>query len=277
MSAIGKEISLGRVGISKSLVTTPCERKGFYSETVRDASGRRLRFPMPERVIFGQAVDTAHATIVDAARLGERVSAHAAVAAGMTRIDSPTTDAIDFAVFEAQLRLAVDKFLSEPAGLARIPLDGIRIQGDDGESLTWRGLVGTPDYILGDMSVLDVKTAARSYPVDKPYKSPEMAFYALLVAGWSDGTLPPRLIYQVYVRSAKPYWQWVEVPGSADLVALGAEYVAHWRALLAAENVDLATPNTMFCGDCPWRKAMPDVEHPGCRVGSRMPMVEVPE
>lgn len=273
--SIDKAIDPARVGISKSLVVTPCERKGLYSETVRDESGRRLRFPMPERVIFGQAVDSAHSAIVDAAREGRHYSVAMGVSAGMLRLDSPTSEHIDADLFETQLALALTKFLNEPDGLARIPLEGIRIQGDDGESLAWDGLVGTPDYILGDGSILDVKTAARSYPADKAWKSAEMPFYALLATGWNGGTIPPRLIYQTYVRSAKPYWQWLEWPGTADLVAIGAEYVAHWRALLAAGDVDLATPNTAFCGDCPWRESMREYGHSGCRVGSRMPRVEV--
>lgn len=270
-----KTIDPARVGISKSLVTTPCERKGWYGEMVRDDHGRRLRFPMPERVIFGQAVDSAHAAIVTAARDGEPYSVGVAVAAGMARLDDALiSEVIDEDLFERQLTVAITRFLAEPDGLARLPLDGIRVQGDDGRSLGYGDAIGTPDYILADWSVLDVKTAARRYSPEKFYRSPEMGFYAYLVAGYSGGVIPPRLAYQVYVRSAQPYWQWIETPGTADLVAIGAEHLLHWQALLGANDVNLAAVDPTFCGDCPWRSALPAYGHDGCAVGSRVPIGE---
>lgn len=271
-----KAIDPARVGISKSLVTTPCERKGWYGETVRDPHGRRIRFPMPERVIFGQAVDSAHAAIVTAARDGAPYGVGMAVAAGMARLDDAlASEVIDEALVEHQLTTAMTRFLSEPDGFARLPLDDIRVQGDDGRSLVFGDAIGTPDYILGDLSVLDVKTAARRYGPDKFYRSPEMGFYAHLVAGAFGGVIPPRLAYQVYVRSAQPFWQWVETPGTADLVALGAQHLAHWRALMDAGRVELAAIDTTFCGDCPWRAPLPEYGHDGCPVGSRVPVEEV--
>lgn len=270
-----KTIDPARVGISKSLVCTPCERKGWYGETVRDAHGRRLRFPMPERVTFGQAVDSAHAAIVAAARADEPYSVAMGVAAGMDRLDSPSSGPIDVDLFEHQLTVAMTRFLAEPDGLARLPLPGIRIQGDDGRSLGFGDAIGTPDYLLGDLSVVDVKTSSRRYGPDKFYRSPEMGFYAYLVAGAFDGVIPPRLAYQVYVRSAQPFWQWIETPGTADLVALGAQHLGHWRALMAAGRVELAAIDTTFCGDCPWRAPLPEYGHDGCPVGSRVPVEEV--
>jgi hypothetical protein len=85
IATIDKAIDNGRVGLSKSLMTTPCERKGFYGETVRDADGKRLRFAMPEKVHFGSAVDSAHLEIVYAASQGKEPDLDLAIEKGMER------------------------------------------------------------------------------------------------------------------------------------------------------------------------------------------------
>ncbi len=67
-----KAIDAKRSGVGKSLMRATagwgCEREAFYAETVRDTAGARLRFPMPERVHFGTAVDVAVAELLAVAR-----------------------------------------------------------------------------------------------------------------------------------------------------------------------------------------------------------------
>lgn len=274
MMTIDKAIDGARVGLSKSLFTTPCERKGWYSEHVRDASGKRLRFPMPEKVHFGSAVDSAHLEIVYAASQGKEPDLDLAVEKGMERATSglwPADDPIDLETFEIQLRNAMTLFLRSENGLSRIPLDGIRFQGANGQSLHADDVIGTPDYLLGDGSVMDVKTTGRKYSPSKFWQSAEMPTYAYLAAA-EHGVLPPRLIYQVYVRNVKPYWDWLEQPGLTGLISLGKAHAAHWRALLG-QDVDMASFDTTWCGDCGFRDAIPDL-HDGCAIGQSVPELE---
>jgi hypothetical protein len=279
MNAPSKAIDLGRVGLSKSLMVSPCERKGWFGEHVRDAEGRRLRFPMPERVTFGKAVDVAHGFIVWHETRGEPWTLEEAVAEGLKEaaqdadswklIDDPET-------FALQVATAMRLFLSSPDGLPRLRpfLDGIRIQGDDGRSLKADDIIGTPDYLLPDGSVLDVKTSGRVYGPDKFWQSPEMGIYALLVTA-ENGALPPKAIYQVYVRVAKPYWQWIETDGTADLVEIGRDAADHWREVIAFDSPTKVATNTMFCKDCPFAQALPEYGFEGCSVGRRMPREEL--
>ena len=273
---LDKAIDPARVGLSKSMMTTPCERKAWFGEKVRDKAGNRLRFPMPEKVHFGSAVDSAHLELVYAASVGREPDLNFAVAKGMERVravDSP--EPIDWPVFETQLRNAMTLFLSQPDGLARIPLEGIRFQGANGVSLRADDVIGTPDYLLGDGSVLDCKTSARAYRQDHFWRTAEMPIYAYLAAA-ELGVLPPRLIYQVYVRVTKPYWAWYEQPGLAALVSLGKHHAAHWRALIAGP-VELASFATDFCGDCGFRDAIPEAGHDGCAIGQAVPRDEALE
>lgn len=272
-----KAIDPGRIGLSKSLMTTPCARKAFYGETVRDAQGRRLSFPMPERPIFGRAVDVAVDYIVFNEAHGQEWSPETAVALGLDAAADMLgwDDLADPETFAIQVRNAVSLYLSQPDGLARLrpDLPGIRRQGDDGRSLRAGDVIGTPDFLLADGSVLDVKTSGARYSEAKFWRSPEMPVYAFLAAS-EAGVIPPRLIYQVYVRNQKPYWQWVEVAGSADLIELGKLHAAHWRSALLIGNVELFAFDTTYCAECPWRAAMPEVGHDGCRIGQLVPTGE---
>jgi hypothetical protein len=271
IATIDKAIDNGRVGLSKSLMTNPCQRKGWYSEKVRDADGKRLSFAMPEKVIFGSALDSAHLEIVYAASQGKEPDLELAAEKGMARArKSVASEPIDWKVFEVQLRNGLTLFMRDPNGLSRIPLDGIRFQGANGQSLRAdEDVIGTPDYLLGDGSVLDVKAPLKRKSIKEFHRSAEMPLYTLLAAA-ENGVLPPKLIYQCYVRVTKPWWDWLEVPGTATLVALGRLHAAHWRAVLAVD-VDATSFSTDFCGDCGFREAIPEVGHNGCAVGQSIP------
>ncbi len=273
ISAPVKDIDPARVGLSKSLMTNPCERKGWYSESVRDSEGKRLRFPMPEKVHFGSAVDSAHLEIVYAASQGNEPDLALAVEKGMERVRGE--DIEDRDVFEVQLRNAMHLFLIQPDGLKRIPLEGIRFQGANGTSHKADDVIGTPDYLLGDGSVMDVKTSAKAYRPDHFWRTAEMPVYAYL-AGAEMGVLPPKLIYQVYVRVTKPYWAWYEQPGLTSLISLGKSHAAHWRALIAGP-VEMASWDTGMCHDCGFREAIPELNFAGCEVGQSIPVAETEE
>jgi hypothetical protein len=274
---IDKAIDPARTGMSKSLMTSPCERKAFYGETVRDEKGWRMRFPMPEKVSFGAAIDSAHSYIAWHLREGRPWTRDGAVREGLKRARSDEQSWAllsdeDEEIFHRQLDNAIHLFMISPDGLERFraEIPGIRIQGNEGESLRADDVIGTPDYLLADGSVLDVKAAGQRYSEAKFWRSPEMPVYAYLAASES-GVIPPRLIYQVYVRVGKPYWMWLEQPGTPELVSLGQVHAAHWRAALAAGNADLFAFDPTFCGDCPFANPIPDVGFEGCPVGLLQP------
>jgi hypothetical protein len=277
MTAIDKRIDPARVGLSKSLMTTPCERKGFYGETVRDANGRRLSFPLPERVTFGTAVDDAVAYILHHDRSDEPWLVEDAVRVGMdgAKAQKGWPLVTDPETFEVQVTNAVSLYCSQPDGLARIRAlypENVRLQGDDGRSLRAGDVIGTPD-ILTDRRVIDVKTWGRNDGERKVWKSPEMGLYAYLFAA-EAGAIPETVAYQAYIRVTKPYWTWIEVAASVELVDFGRETAAHWRALLEIGRPELFTTDTTYCGDCPFRQPMPEVGHEGCAVGRLVPIEE---
>lgn len=284
---ISKAIDPKRVGMSKSLMTSPCERKGFFGETVRDADGRRLSFPMPEKVIFGKAIDEAVTWLIwkdqrdpeydiDALPLEAVVNDARIIAMQAASSESGWPLLDDTVTFEIQVRNAIEFYLTQPDGLARIrPLYGenLRLQGNNGESLRIADVIGTPDY-LTDHRVGDLKTWGKNDGLSKFWTSPEMGIYAYLFAS-EHGVVPETVFYQAYIRlKTKPYWAWIEVPGSTELVVYGMETAAHWRGLLALGRAELFPVNTFFCGDCPFRDEMPEVGHMGCAVGQVASSVE---
>ena len=272
---IGKRIDPARVGLSKSLMTSPCERKGFFSETVRDANGRRLSFPLPERVTFGTAVDDATAYILHHDRSDEPWLVEDAIRVGMdsAREAKGWPLVTDPETFEVQVTNAVGLYCSQPDGLARIRAlypENVRLQGDNGRSLRAGDVIGTPD-ILTDRRVIDIKTWGRNDGERKVWKSPEMGLYAYLFTAES-GALPETVVYQAYIRVSRPYWTWIEAEATTELVDFGRETAAHWRALLEIGRPELFTTDTTYCGDCPFRAPMPEVGHDGCSVGRLVPM-----
>lgn len=277
MVAISKAIDPGRVGLSKSLMTSPCERKGYYGESVRDENGRRLSFPMPERVTFGSAVDDAVGYIVYQDRQGLAWTEDDAVTIGYGTAKAAKGWGLvpDPEVFGIQLQNAIHLYVTQPDGLARIrPLyaEGLRIQGNNGTSLKAGDVIGTPDFIT-DARVIDVKTWSRNEGEKKFWRSPEMGVYAYLFAA-ENGALPETVAYQAYIRVSKPYWTWIETPGTTALVEFGRETASHWRELLALGRPELFPTDTTYCGDCPFRAPLPEVGHPGCAVGRLVPIEE---
>jgi len=284
MTTIDKAIDPARVGLSKSMMGSPCERKSAYGEFVRDAAGRRLRFPMPERVIFGSALDSAIGYIAWHMREDGEFSIDAAEELGMERAQGEScSEAIDWDTFAVQLRNALEFFIETPLGRPGLhkPIDwlyghthepGFRIQGDDGESLHAGDVIGTPDFMC--RHVIDLKSTARRYSDDKFTNSAEMPIYALLYAAHHDGTLPESLIYLVYHRVSKPYWDVYEETATADHVALGRLYANRWRTSLATGDPEAFAFDTKFCGDCGFRNAIPEVGFDGCAVGQLVPQKE---
>lgn len=271
MSAPDKSIDRARVGISKSLMTSPCERKGAYGEWVRDQDGRRLDFPMPERVTFGSAVDEAVTFILYHELHDSRYARQDAVAAGMRAAMGKSGWGLvpDVAAFRSELEHAVSNYFIEPDGFARIEAlrgENVRLQGDDGESLRAEpDLIGTPD-VLTDRRVVDVKTASRRYGPEKFRQSAEMPVYALLFTA-HFGYLPDSLAYQVWVRTQRPYWQWIEVAASTLHVELARLHADRWRRGLATNDISLFAFNAAFCADCPFALPIPEVSFGGCPVG----------
>lgn len=278
MTAISKAIDPARRGISKSLMTVPCPRRGFYSETVRDAQGRRLSFPLPERVTFGTAVDEAVGYIAYHDRGGEPWLVEDAIRLGMdaARAAKGWELVEDAETFEVQVGNAIGLYVSQPDGLARLRThyaDNLRVQGDNGRSLRAGDVIGTPDF-LTDRGVIDLKTWSRNDGEKKVWRSPEMGVYTYLFAAES-GALPEFVAYQAYIRVSRPYWTWIEVPASSALVDFGRETAAHWRALLEIGRPELFTTDTSFCGDCPWRQPLPEYGHDGCSVGRLVPVEDI--
>lgn len=285
--AISKAIDPARVGISKSLMTTPCERKGFLSETVRDKKGRRLSFPMPERVLFGAAVDEAIGYIAFHEKRQTEWTREEAHRIGVHRArEMEASEPIDWETFDLQVSNAVVQFVEHGFGKDRIvrpgPLAWLRehiaepgflIQGNDGETLRADDVIGTPDFMC--CSVIDVKTTGARYNESKFVRSAEMPVYAHLYTEFHEGTLPRSLIYLAYIRVTKPYWDVFEVPASSNHVALGRIHAAHWRAALESGNPDLFSFDSAFCGECPFAQPIPEVGFTGCSVGLLMPREEV--
>lgn len=278
VAPVSKAIDPRRSGISKSLATSPCERKGFYGETVRDATGARLQSAMPERVLFGRFIDAIHTFIVSKTRMESDWHPDEAMILGLQHAaETEASEDIDWNVFGLQGRNAIELFVSQPEGLAKMrDLPNLKMQGANGKSLRVDDIVGTPDY-MDDLGIIDVKATGRSYEPSKFYRSAEMPIYAWLWSAANGGAIPERMAYHTYVRKAKPEWKWIETPGTADMIALGRLYANRWRKGLATGDPDLFSFDTAFCGDCPFRLPIPEVNHAGCPIGLLVPEKESDE
>jgi hypothetical protein len=174
------------------------------------------------------------------------------------------------------VRNAIRLYVESPDGLERIRSlygENLRLQGNDGQSLRAEDVIGTPDFIT-DRRVGDLKTWGRNDGEKKVWRSPEMGLYAYLYTAES-GALPETVFYQAYIRVSKPYWTWIEVDASSELVDFGRETAAHWRGLLELGRPELFPTDTASCHDCPFKQALPEYGHEGCAVGRLLPVEEI--
>lgn len=288
-----KEIDPRRTGLSKStvLAASYCQRKAFYSENVRDESGARIQYAMPERVIFGVAVDTASLALMAWYRegwLGEHGTPERAalleraialgVEAGASR---ECSDAIDWGAFHNELALCTFE-LARLLDTGVVPLAGASFQGLHGESLrhndvVYGEIIGTPDVITydadGRLFIIDVKAAARAKS-DADLHSAEMAYYTRLARQFF-ALAPnewPRVGYLVWVRSkTTPRWSFIHgLTGPAHEV-LAEEYIeATQQAIRGTRAVSF---NTAMCSSCDWARPVEGVFE-GCTVGRAVLMAK---
>jgi hypothetical protein len=278
---ISKAIDPKRTGISKSLVTATalCNRKGWFSEHIRQADGSRLPWIVPERVLFGSALDEAILFIAYNVRENLRWTKADAVAEGMLAVLGKKHEpGIDFGIFEAQLRTAIDLFEIDVLGLGGeggqpiVDFHGAYLQGLDGESMRIGDLVGTPDFVIsgktresGRTLILDLKASARAKSA-RDLRSAELAFYAWLWATHTKGELPD-VGYLTYARTAKPRYQLLTGPADPGHLFLAEEYVKTTRAVVARTRQEEVGFNPAFCGGCEWRKPNAEVGFEGCSIG----------
>ncbi len=281
-----KAIDPKRTGLSKSTVLAAsfCQRKAFYSENVRDANGARIQYPMPERVIFGVAVDTASLALMAWYREGwvpqhgstERAALiERAITLGFeAAADRDCSETIDWGAFHNELALSTFE-LCRLLDTGAVPLVGASFQGLHGESLRYVDqrfgeLIGTPDVIThdadGSVFVIDVKAAARAKS-ESDLMSAEMAYYTLLTR--RVFSMPsneyPRVGYLVWVRSkTSPRWSFIHAKTGPVHEVLAEEYIeATLRAVQSTEAVGF---NTMMCKSCDWARPIEGVFE-GCTVG----------
>lgn len=277
--AINKAIDPKRPSLSKSTVTSAayCARRAWYADKRRLPDGARKSFAMPERVIFGVAVDQMTAEIVAARRDGVRITDKdlvlSAANEGLREASQRwCSEEIDWSKFGAELFSATESWLAAiDSGV--MPVDeNTTLQGVEGESLRFGegpdAALGTPDFIVrwpdGRPGIVDVKAAfRRKGPVDMV--NAEVSYYAWLYSSITGEI--PRFTYASWVRTKNPEWQVLTEDLTPAHVALGAEYVSTTRALLAASRAEDVTFDSASCRSCEWAKPVPDVKHAGCSVG----------
>ena len=281
-----KAIDPKRTGLSKSTVLAGsyCQRKAFYSESVRDENGARVQYAMPERVIFGVAVDVAALALMAWYREGwvpEHGSAErAALIERATTLgfeaaaERDCKDTIDWGAFHNELALSTFE-LARLLDTGAVPLVGASFQGLNGESLryvdpVYGELIGTPDVITydtdGGLFVIDVKASARAKGVGDLI-SAEMAYYTLLVR--KALAMPageyPRVGYLVWVRSkSTPRWSFIHGKTGPAHEVLAEEYVE--TTLRAINSTTAVAFSTTMCGSCDWVRPIEGVFE-GCTVG----------
>lgn len=277
---ISKAIDPKRTGISKSTIvaTNLCARKGWYGETIRDSKGRRLSVPMPERVLFGTALDEAIQLVIWNAREGVVIDAtliDEAIQEGLGAMASrPGAEECDPVAIEFELVIAVEMFVRDI--LPTLPLKYLRLQGDDGESLRHGEFIGTPDIlILGDEpAIWDVKSSARSKAA-RDLWSPEMSHYAALYEGIYGSK--PLLGYLTWVRTKSPKWQVVSMQSTELHIALATAHRAATKAAINTPTIDDLPFNTALCGSCEWKVTRPELGFGGCPIGQAVAAISKTE
>lgn len=273
---ISKAIDPKRTGISKSAIvaTSLCARKGWFGEQVRDSEGRRLSVPMPERVLFGTALDEATSLFLWNIREGHPANLaliEEAVEEGLAAMASrPGAEDLDAMAIGTELwgamelfRLEIVQGLLQPLYGER--LDGLKLQGNDGESLRHGEFIGTPDIlVLGEKpAIWDVKSSPRS-KTERDLWSPEMAHYASLFMGLY-GDLP-LIGYLTWVRTKSPKWQVLSRQSTVLHLSLAQAHRSVTKASLAA-SVESLPFSTALCGTCEWKTPRPELGFGGCQIG----------
>jgi len=280
VSAPSKAIDPGRVGLSKSTIVAAewCGRKAVFIETVRDRAGNRVQSAMPERVIFGVAVDEATQLLLTwHASAGLRVeeidvAIEHGVAAARVR---ECSEVIDWNAFEKEVAVSVGQFAVWLVMKNDMPIaKGLWTQGHDGESLKAKfphagQVIGTPDAIVAPLTdeaiIVDVKTGQR-FKTDRDLESAEMRFYVALYRKAFPKAPLPRVAYLSYSR-AKADWNLV-IRQTTDLdVELG---IATARTVAASikRKPDDAPFNTAMCGGCQFAEPIEAAGFAGCSIGA---------
>jgi len=276
-----KEIDPARVGTSKStiLAASFCQRKAFYMEHVRDEQGRRVHGAMPERVIFGTAVDTMSLALMAWKQQGwltqeaQGELMERAIEYGVDSAkDRLCSETIDWGAFQRELTLAAFELI-QFLRLQVLNLVGASYQGVDGKSLEYEDpefgkLIGTPDVLTWDadgrLMVVDVKAAGRAKS-ESDLISAEMAYYTYLSRRALVLDYYPSVAYLVWVRSKKePRWSYVSGPtGPGHEIIARAHIAATQRSVGAIAGTSF---NTSMCGTCDWAKPIPG-RFKGCEIG----------
>jgi hypothetical protein len=276
-----KAIDPKRTGISKStvLAASYCGRKAYWMENVRTPDGARVQTAMPERVVFGTAVDVSALALMTWHRdrliddSSEANLLDVATELGVSAAaERNCSEFIGWDDFRKELALSVFT-LNQLLKQNRLPLEGAEFQGLSGESLRYTDpefgeLVGTPDVLArsddGRLFIVDVKSSARA-KTETDLRSAEMAFYVYLAMRAMSLTEYPDVGYLVWVRGKRePRWEMVAGPTGAEHEALGRAYLESTRS--AVRSLHTTTFNTGMCASCDWRHAIAGL-HEGCDVG----------
>ena len=280
---IGKAIDPSRIGLSKSTIVAAslCQRKAYFGEKVRDSQGRRISIPMPERVLFGVAIDNAVQHILWNIREGVEFSEElldAAVEDGLAAMDGrPGSEELDPIAIQEELQEALYRFKTEVLDKEIINTEKgtLMLQGLDGESLRYGDLIGTPDILqLGiHAAIYDIKSSPKRKS-ERDLYSPEMAHYATMYLELF-GVLP-KIGYITWVRSQSTRgWQFFGGESTLFHTVLAAGYRAVTRALLESASVERLPFNTAFCGSCEWKLPRPELAFGGCEIGQSVASLEV--
>ena len=282
--SIGKEIDPKRVGLSKSTIVAAslCQRKAWFGEKIRDKDGRRISVPMPERVLFGVALDTAVQHVLWNIREGAEFSdqlADDAMMDGLAAMEGrPGSEDMDPVAIQEELEESLARFKLEVLDqniLPPIKPASFMLQGMDGESLRYGDLIGTPDILslAPYAAIIDVKSSPRRKS-DRDLWSPEMAHYATMYLELF-GQLPD-IGYLTWVRSQSTRgWQFIGMRATPAHVTLAHEYRTATRTVVESPRVYGLGFNTQFCGSCEWKLARPELGFAGCEVGQSLATMEV--
>ena len=283
-----KAIDPKRTGISKSTVLAAsfCGRKAYWMENVRTPDGARIQTLMPERVIFGTAVDVSALALMTWHRdaliddTNEENLLSVAIELGVDAAqERDCSEFIGWDDFRKELSLSVFT-LNQLLKSGKLPLAGAEFQGLSGESLRFNDpefgeLVGTPDVLArsddGRLFIVDVKASARP-KTENDLRSAEMSFYVYLAMRAMQLDEYPDVGYLVWVRGRKePRWEMIAGPTGPQHEALGAAHIKSTRS--AVRSLFSTTFNTMMCGSCDWRHAIPGL-HEGCDVGQNVTAIK---